>query len=146
MMLRLIELVTLFRSAPPTTTSSVPPRSTDPMRRLIRDRNRFRPAMRRRMPSRASTSVPSGGGDGTPRQLPGHDLAVGEPHHRVGMAHHFGVVGGEDEGGPVPLVHLLHEIHDPLAGHRVEVRGGLVGEDDLWTPDQGPGHGHALTL
>src|SRR5215475_9536098 len=124
MMLRLIELVTLFSIAPPTTTSSVPPRITDPMRRLIRDRNRFRPAMRRRMPIRASTSVASGCGHGLGGKLSTHDLAVGELHHRVGVGHDLGVVGGEDEGGPVALVHLLHEIDDPLAGHRVEVRGG----------------------
>src|SRR5262249_38355853 len=129
MMLLLIELMTLLRSAPPTTTRKVPPRITAPIRRLIRERNRLRAAILSRMPRRP-TSVPSGHGDGGAGELAPDDLPVGEPDHRVCVGHHPRVVRGEDEGGAVALVHLLHQVDDPLAGLRVEVRGGLVGQDD----------------
>src|SRR5215467_9574908 len=128
MMLRLIALMTLLSIAPPTTTSIVPPRITDPMRRLIRERNRLRPAMRTKMPIRASTSVSSGDRRRPAGKLAGEDLPVGQPDDRVRVGHHLRVMGREDEGCSIPLVHLPHQVDDPLASDRVEVRGGLVGE------------------
>src|SRR5262249_30198354 len=97
MMLRLIELMTLLRSAPPTTTRHVPPRITAPIRRLIRERKRLGAAIFKRIPRRP-TSVPPGHSDGGGGVLTPDDLAVGEPHHRVSVGHHLRVVGGEDEG------------------------------------------------
>src|SRR5262249_46351554 len=146
MMLRLIALMTLLSIAPPTTTSIVPPRITDPMRRLIRDRNRLRPAMRSRMPIRASTSVSSGDRRRPAGKLPSDDLPVSESNDRVRVGHHLRVMRREDEGGSVPLIHLPHQVDDPLASDRVEVRGGLVREDDLRAADKRPGDRHPLTL
>src|SRR5215471_14540957 len=146
MMLRLIALMTLLSIAPPTTTSIVPPRITDPMRRLIRDRNRLRPAMRSRMPIRASTSVSSGDRRRPAGKLPSDDLPVSESNDRVRVGHHLRVMRREDEGGSIPLVHLPHQVDDPLASDRIEVRGRLVRKDDLRAADQRAGDRDPLAL
>src|SRR5439155_1214827 len=58
----------------------------------------------------------------------------------------FLIVGREDEGGALLPVERLHQIDDVLTGDRVEVGGGLVGEDYLGLGDQRPGDGDALPL
>ena len=47
---------------------------------------------------------------------------------------------------PVLAVELAEELHDLVAGLRVEVAGGLVGQDQLRVVDQRAGDGHALLL
>ena len=64
----------------------------------------------------------------------------------MSATHHPRVVGREDEGRPVAAVDLLHESHDRLAGDRVEVGGGLVGENDHRVGHQGSRHRHPLAL
>ncbi len=47
---------------------------------------------------------------------------------------------------PLGPVQLLHQVDDVLAGHRVEVGGGLVGEHELRAGDQRARDGDALAL
>src|SRR6266852_5469120 len=109
MMLLLIEASMLSSSAPPTTTSIVPTRMMTPMMMFSLVAKRFRSARRTR----------------TRKWLP-----ISELNYRVGMGHDLGVMGGEDEGGPALLVERLHQIDDVVAGDGVQVRGGLIGEDN----------------
>ena len=74
------------------------------------------------------------------------DAAVGEEDDPVGVAGRARVVGDHDDG-LAQLPHgPAHEVEDLGAGAAVEVAGGLVGEDDLRPPGQGPGHRHPLLL
>ena len=54
-------------------------------------------------------------------------------------------VGHQDDGVSLG-VELIEQIHDLFAGLRIQVPGGLVGEDDGRVIDQGSGDGHALAL
>src|SRR4051794_4546809 len=57
--------------------------------------------------------------------------AVGEEHHSVGVARRDRVVG-DDDGRLAEIVdRLAHERQDLRARTRVEIAGGLIGEDDL---------------
>src|SRR5580704_3195837 len=83
-----------------------------------------------------------GGGGG---ELP-HDLAVGEEDDAVGEGGAAWIVGDHHDG----LVELGHrptqEAQHFRRRVRVEVAGGLVGEDQVGPRDQGPGTGGALLL
>ena len=74
------------------------------------------------------------------------DPAVGQEHDGVGVGGGDGVVGDHHDG----LAHVVdgppHEAEDLGAAARVEVAGGLVGEDHLGPAGQRPGHGHPLLL
>jgi hypothetical protein len=54
-------------------------------------------------------------------------------------------VGGHHHGG-ARAVDPIEQPHDPLAGGRVQVAGGLVGQQQQRSVDEGPGHGHPLLL
>ena len=54
-------------------------------------------------------------------------------------------MGGHDDGG-FGAVDPVEEFHDADGGLRVEVSGGLVGDQDLGPVDEGPGDGDALLL
>ena len=56
-----------------------------------------------------------------------------------------GLVGDQDHR-VAGLVQLVEELHDLRRGGRVEVAGGLVGEQDRGLVDQGAGDRHALAL
>jgi len=56
------------------------------------------------------------------------------------------VVGHQDDGDAQFRVDPLEDGHDFLAGPRVEVAGGLVGQDEARVAGDGPGDGHALLL
>ena len=43
-------------------------------------------------------------------------------------------------------VQLVHQVQHIAGGTRVEVAGGLVGQDQVGLGDQRPGHGHPLLL
>ena len=74
------------------------------------------------------------------------DLAVGEEDHAVGVRRRHRVVGDHDDR----LAHVVdgaaQERQHLRAGARVEVAGGLVGEDDLGPGHQGAGDGDPLLL
>ena len=80
-----------------------------------------------------------------PRQL-SSDPPVGEEDDPVGVAGRCRVVGDHDDG----LAELPHrpaqEAQHLGAGPRVQVAGGLVGEDDLGPAGQRPGDGDPLLL
>src|SRR3954451_2911460 len=57
--------------------------------------------------------------------------AVAQPHAAVRARHDGGVVGGEDERGAGLGVELGEQVEDVRGGVGVEVRGRLVGEDEL---------------
>ena len=58
----------------------------------------------------------------------------------------LGIVGHEDEGRPLFLVELGHELDHARAGGGVEVARGLVGEKQLRAMNEGAGQRHALLL
>src|SRR6185369_15575244 len=78
--------------------------------------------------------------------LPSAQPAVGDLDDAVGGRHDPGVVGGEDERGAALAVEAAHEIDDLAPGGAVEVRRGLVGQDQRGLADQRAGDGHALLL
>ena len=61
------------------------------------------------------------------------------------MADQLAVVAADDDRGPL-LVDLLEQADDLEGQLRVEVAGGLVGQDDLGGVDDGPRYGYALLL
>ena len=64
----------------------------------------------------------------------------------VGVTGGDRVVGDHDDRLAQLVDRPAHEAEDLGARARVEVAGGLVGEDDVGLAGQGPGHGHALLL
>ena len=76
----------------------------------------------------------------------GVDLAPGEPQpprHRPGQR----LVVGDDHGGDAQIaVHLAQELVDALAGGRVEVAGGLVGQQQRGLEHQRARQRHPLRL
>ena len=151
--LRLIAATTLSSSELPATTSRPPKKMMPPtmivLRRLA---NRLRNAICATTPSVASQALMRAPSPAAPRTAraarrpASSELAVGEPDDRVRVRHHALIVGREDERRLLGPVQLLHEIQDVLAGHRVEVRGRLVGEHDARARDQRARDGDALAL
>ena len=95
------------------------------------------------------------------RGHPGHDLehavavgvaqlvddpAVGEEDHAVGVRRRDRVVGDHHDGLAVVVDAAAEQVEHLGARLRVEVAGGLVGEDDPRPADQRPGHGDPLLL
>ncbi len=56
----------------------------------------------------------------------------------------FGIVGDEDEGCTLFLIHLEEEVEDDGAVGGIEVAGGLVGHEDGGAEHEGAGEGDAL--
>ena len=52
----------------------------------------------------------------------------------------------DDQDGRAVVVKIPEEVHDRLAGVRVEIARRLVGEDDRWAVDERPRDGHPLLL
>ena len=74
------------------------------------------------------------------------DVAVGQEDDPVGVGRPVGVVGHHDDR-LAELGHRPPQERQHLGGGvRVEVAGGLVGEDEVGPVDQGPGAGAALLL
>src|SRR6476661_2732151 len=78
--------------------------------------------------------------------LVAHERAVGELDDPLAqLVDDLVVVGGHDDGR-AGAVDPVQQAHDAQAGGRVEVAGGLVGDEDRRLVDEGPGDGHALLL
>ena len=74
-----------------------------------------------------------------------HHAAVEEVDGAVRVAREARVVRDHADRGAA-AVQLAQQLHHRLAVLRVEVPGGLVGEQDRGLPDQRARHGHALLL
>src|SRR6266568_6239881 len=133
-------------TAVPKTTSSEPSPMMPPMMAVFaRLARRFRKAIRNRMRV-ASTRVRMASSSGCGGPLAGDDPSVLDSDDGARVRHHLRIVSGEDEGGPVLPVHLLHEVDDALPRLRVEVRGGLVGEHQGRAGDERARDRDALAL
>ena len=73
------------------------------------------------------------------------DVAVAEAQHAARVARDVGLVRDQHDGHAL-AVELLEQRHDLQAGARVEVAGGLVGEDQRGRVDQRARDRHALLL
>ena len=73
------------------------------------------------------------------------DQAVAHVDDAPGVGRDVRLVGDQDDG-LAGVVELLEDADDLLRGARVEVAGGLVGEQDRRVGDQGAGDGHPLLL
>ena len=71
---------------------------------------------------------------------------VGQEHHAVGVGGGVGVVGDHDDGLAELVDAAAQEAQHLGAGPRVEVAGGLVGEDDVGPGGHRTGAGDALLL
>ena len=60
------------------------------------------------------------------------------------FVYHYVVVGGDEYGGVVFAVDAHKEVHNLFGCLRVEVAGGLVGEDEFGVVEQRPCNAHAL--
>ena len=74
------------------------------------------------------------------------DAAVGEPDDARGVFEQALIVGGEDEGEAEGTVQIAHQVDQLGCVARVEVRGGLIGEDQRRAMHDGAGDGNALTF
>src|SRR4029078_12478614 len=94
---------------------------------------------------RSGRGTPCGGGflaalGGT------RNASVAQTHEALRARHDGRIVRGEDERRPRLRVQLCQEVEGALGGVLVEVRGRLVGEDELRLRDHGACNGHALPL
>src|SRR5208282_3407025 len=116
-------------------------------RRYLNQRWRLLPRARMGWPQRS-------------RQAPGHrlvrglrlllalvaeDLAILEVNDAVGVLGDIVFVADQHDGVAL-LVQAVEQGHDLGAGLRVQVAGGLVGQDDGGIVDQRAGDGHTLPL
>ena len=74
------------------------------------------------------------------------DFAVAHLDGAVCVGGGFGVVGDHEDGLAEALVEVAEEIEDDVGIFGVEIAGGLVGEEDGGTVDDGAGDGDALLL
>ena len=71
--------------------------------------------------------------------------AVAEAHHALGRGGHVLLVGDEHDGAPGP-VQLVQQRQHVGARARVQVAGGLVGQEQVGLGHQRTGHRHPLLL
>jgi hypothetical protein len=71
-------------------------------------------------------------------------MPVAEFDDPVGDAERSGVMGGHDCCDALGVNHFDEKVDDHPAGPRVELSGGLVGEEEFRTVRQGPGDSDAL--
>jgi hypothetical protein len=72
--------------------------------------------------------------------------AVGESDSVVASRGGVVGVGGHDDGHAGLALELDEEVEDHPAGRRVEITGGLVGEDKVGAVDDGAGERDALLI
>ena len=66
--------------------------------------------------------------------------------HPVSAGGDFGVVGDDDDAVVFVVGQILENLHNVTAVFRVQIVGGLVGQDQLTAGGQGSGDGHPLLL
>ena len=72
------------------------------------------------------------------------DLAVFEHHDSVGPDGHGRLMGNQQNGSALLFGKLMQEQAQVLAGHRIEVAGRFVGQEDGRFTDKRPSDGHPL--
>jgi hypothetical protein len=78
--------------------------------------------------------------------LVAHDFTLFEFHHAATHpVDHVLVVRGHHHSG-AGAVNTLKERHDRFGVGGVEITGGLVGQQNHWSVDEGAGHGNTLLL
>src|SRR6185437_14395008 len=75
-----------------------------------------------------------------------NNLSVFEIDPPIGHVDHSFVMGRENEGGAALAVDLAHQPQDASAGLVIQVRGGLVSENDLGMGSESARDCHALAL
>lgn len=65
-------------------------------------------------------------------------------HGRIELANKAEIVGGDNHRRPEALVQFGKEPHKARAHFRVDIPGGLIGDQKIRLGDQGAGDGHAL--
>jgi hypothetical protein len=80
------------------------------------------------------------------RESVAFDAAIGEADDARGVLEEALIVRGEDEGEAEGLIKVAHEIDELGCVARVQIGGGLVGEDYGWAMDDGASDGNALTF
>ena len=61
------------------------------------------------------------------------------------LRRHLRIVGNDDHRVPL-IAKLVEDRHHLFTGMAVERTGWLIGEENLWAPQQGAGDGHPLLL
>jgi hypothetical protein len=69
-----------------------------------------------------------------------------QAQNAVGMARQIGTVGDQDQGLAEPAYQLVQQFRHPVAGGRIQVAGGFVGQNQVRLVNQGAGHGDPLLL
>src|SRR5688572_5199946 len=95
-----------------------------------------------RRPARRGTRSPC---DCAGRGMVVRHLAVAELDLAPCVIGDVGLMGHQEDR-VARLMQLVEQVHDLPGGVRVEVAGGLVGEQERRLVDQGAGDGYALTL
>src|SRR6185436_14004468 len=95
--------------------------------------------------ARASSPGPLEGEGGSVPRAAGDDPAVLQRHGAID--HPLDVVlVGRDHDGPARIREPAEEVEHGPGGGRVEIAGGLVGDDEGWVVGEGPGDGGSLLL
>src|SRR5215203_3172871 len=149
----------MVASIRPSTTRMVWVRRRGRLRAAIRKETRLRRAERPRITAAApktarrihtsccvGTPKSSSTSPSLPVRLVARDAAVAHADRAVCPGRDRGVVGDQDEGLLLPLVHRDQEVHDPLRGLRVEGAGRFVGPDYGRVVHERAGDGNALLL
>lgn len=74
------------------------------------------------------------------------NASVLDTDQAVGAVDDLAVVGGEDECSAETPVDVAHQRQDSFAGLVIEIRSGLIGQDDVRLSDQGARDGNPLAL
>ena len=80
------------------------------------------------------------------RKSPVHDHAVVDADDPFRVQGNIGVMGHQDDGDAAPFIEFTEHGENFLAGTRVQVARGFIGEEHRRTVDQRPGDGHPLLL
>jgi hypothetical protein len=74
------------------------------------------------------------------------DDTVLQPHQALAARGHVGFVRDDDDGQALLAVERTQQVQHLFGGARVQVAGGLVGQQQRWLVDQRARDGHALLL
>ena len=90
--------------------------------------------------------VPNGG-DATPREAPiFNDLAVHQQNLTLAAFRNRGIMGDQYQGRPAPSMLFEEAVDDEVPRCAVEIPGRLVGQQQLWSGNEGAGDRDALLL